>query len=148
MEIPLADLTEKEILLCLKENLRLAAEGCDKLASGDRGTVYIEFRAQMKLIEGCCRQMSGWREDTRWLPFGLKVAEAQQKCGRWIRERQPGWRFKGLGEILRNAYVQALELETKRTGRSGIILPKPAPLIRDSRPVSQIILPPGYNTTH
>lgn len=138
-------LTEPEILGCLKENLRLGAENADKLAAGERGTVYLHFRQNLRLIDGCCRQMAGWREDTRWSPFGVKIRELQQRVGRWLVEKQPGWRFKGAAEILRFAFAQALDLETKKTGKRGIILPdaQPAPTRTQGRPssMSGLILP-------
>lgn len=139
-------LTEREILDCLKENLRLGAESADKLARGERGIVYLEFRSQLTLIDGCCRQMSGWREDTRWSPFGVKIRELQQRVGRWLVEKQPEWKFKGAAEILRYALSQALDLETKKTGKVGMILPKALAVPkREGAPVSMsgLILPPG-----
>lgn len=138
-------LTEAEILGCLKENLKLAAEHADKLAAGERGPLYLQLRDELTLVYGCCRQMAGWREDTRWSPFGVKIKEAQERCGRWLREKQPAWRFKSLAEILRFALAQALDLERKKTGRVGIILPEmlAAPTRTEGRPVS-VILPPGF----
>lgn len=134
----MSELTEREILACLKENLRLGAENADKLAAGERGPIYLHLRRELRLVEGCCRQMSGWREDTRWLPFGMKVVEAQLRCGQWLRSKEPAWRFKGLAEILRHALAQALDLERKKTGRIGMIVPKPfaAPTRTDVRPIS------------
>ena len=119
----MSGLTEREILSRLKESLRTAADSAYQLSRGERGAHYLTLRTHLKLAEGCCRQMAGWREDTRWLPFGLKLAQAQQMCGRWLREKQPGWRFKSLGEILDAAFVQASKLETMKTGKRGIILP-------------------------
>ena len=143
-------LTEQEILDCLKENLRLGAENADKLSRGERGPVYQEFRENLRLVDGCCRQMTGGREDTRWSPFGVKIRELQQRVGRWLVEKEPGWKFKGAGEILRYALAQALELETKKTGKVGAILPKiqAGPTRTQGRPTSMsgLILPPGFNT--
>jgi hypothetical protein len=145
-----APLTEREILDCLKMNLRLGAENADKLSRGERGPVYQEFRENLRLVDGCCRQMSGWREDTRWSPFGVKIRELQQRVGRWLVEKEPGWKFKSAGEILRFAFAQALDLETKKTGKVGAILPKlPTPETRtQGRPssMSGLILPPGFKT--
>ena len=87
--------------------------------------------------------MSAWRADTRWLPFGLKLAQAQQMCGRWLREKQPSWRFKGLAEILACAVVNAKNLETKKTGKLGMILPPPG----YTPPVSEAPMAPGPSST-
>lgn len=135
--------TEREILDCLKENIRLAAENADKLANGERGAVYIHLRHQLGLVYGCTRQMAGWREDTRWLPFGLKVKEAQERCGKWLVAKEPAWRFRGLAEILRFALAAALELERKKTRRVGMILPEmlAAPIRTEGRP---ILVPANY----
>lgn len=139
----MARTTEHEIIECLKENLRLAAENADRLARHERGPVYVDLRRQLKLVEGACRQMAGWREDARWLPFGVKVGDARLRCGKWLRERQPEWRFRGLAEILRFAHTQALDLERKRTGRVGILLPpvQPAPIRTEGR---SILVPSSY----
>lgn len=143
-------LTEREILDCLKENLRLGAENADKLAAGERGTVYLLFRQNLRLVDGCCRQMAGWREDTRWSPFGVKIRELQQRVGGWLVVKEPGWRFKGAAEILRYALAQALDLETKKTRKTGIILPEMqrAPMRTQGRSISMsgLILPPDMRT--
>lgn len=138
-------LTEREIISQLKQSLRLAAEAAARLAAGQRGVEYLTLRENLKLAEGCCRQMSAWRADTRWLPFGLKLAQAQQMCGRWLREKQPAWRFKGLAEILAVAVTQAAQLEQKKTGKIGSILPPPGYV----PPVSEAALPPqpGLSST-
>lgn len=152
-------LTEREVIACLKENFRLAAENCLKLARGERGPIYVSLRAELKLVEGAARQLSALREDTRWLQVGLKVAEAQKRCGDWLRAKEPGWRFEGLAQILVQGLRSAHDLETKATGRRGMILPiaQPAPH-RDHRPVAvgggpmitkvekpKLIIPPGVS---
>lgn len=139
----MAELTEREILDCLKENLRLASEGADALAVGTRGPIYLEFRESMRLVEGACRQMGAWRGDSRWLPFGMKINEALQRCGNWLRSKEPAWRFAGLAEILRVALAQAHDLETKATGHIGVILPKPLPAPTRTEGRS-ILVPDGY----
>lgn len=137
----MSDLTEAEILDCLKTNLKLAEANCIRLSRGERGPIFQSLRANLKLVEGACRQIAQWRGDARWLQVGLKVAEAQKRSGEWLRRRQPGWRFEGLGQIMAQYFRAAHNLETKATGRSGLILPKPliAPH-RETRPVS-VLLP-------
>ena len=143
----MSDLSEVQILGCLRENFRLAAEDCDRLARGERGPVYTRLRRELKLLEGACRQLTYYREDTRWLKVGLQMAQVQERSGRWLRERQPGWRFAKLAEILRAGQKSAEALATKATGKLGVILPEalPAPH-RDTKPVSmsKLILPPGF----
>lgn len=138
-------LTEQEILNRLKESLKEAAVDADRLGNGERGDIYPRFRENLRLVDGCCRQMSGWREDLRWSAFGVYMHELQPRVGRWIVEKQPGWKFKSVAEILRFALAQALGLETKKTGRVGMILPEMASAPRrEGAPVSMggLILPP------
>lgn len=140
----MGSLTEREILDQLKSSLKECADYAYQLSIGKRGPIYPKFVEAMKLAEGACRQAGHWREDARWFPFGLQIHEAQQRCGRWLREKAPAAKFAKLAEILRAALKQANDLETKRTGKVGAVLPiiKPAPF-RDTKPVS-VILPPGY----
>ncbi len=143
-------LSETEVLDCLKSNLRLAAQSCDKLAvSSRKGPTYRQLRDQLRLVEGACRQVAYFRGgDARWLQVGLFMAEAHKRAGDWLRGlKQPdGTRIKvapgqmhplftRLAEVLRSAYSKAEELRTKATNRIGPILPKPGvPPHRDTRP--------------
>lgn len=143
----MAHLQEIQILGCLRENFRLAAEDCDRLARGERGPVYTRLRRELKLLEGACRQLAVYREDTRWLKSGLYMGACQHIAGRWLRERQPGWRFTKLAENLRAGLSSVEKLATAATGKLGIILPEvQAAPHRDTRPISLsgIILPPGF----
>lgn len=142
-------LTEREILDQLKSSLKESADYAYQLSIGKRGPIYPKFMASMKLAEGACRQAGHWREDARWFPFGLQLYEAQQRCGRWLREHQPGSKFAKLAEVLRAALKRANELETKRTGKAGAVLPMLKAPDRDNKPVSMsgLILPPGYQDT-
>jgi hypothetical protein len=161
----MGQLTEVEILDCLKTNLRLAAQSCDRLAvSPKKGPSYSGLRDQLRLVEGACRQLAFWRNgDARWLRIGMFMAEVHRRAGEWLRGiKQPdGTRMKvadghmhplfvKLAENLRAAYVKADELATKRTNRIGPILPQPGPAPhRETRPVGYnrspggIILPSG-----
>ena len=147
-------LQEQEIFDCLKTNLRLAAQSCDKLAVSPRkGPTYKKLRDELRLVEGACRQAAFWRGgDARWLRIGLMMAEAHKRAGDWLRGiKQPdGSRaklasgqmhplFLKLAANLRAAYVKAEEFRTKKTNRIGPILPVPGvPPHRDTRPS-------GYN---
>lgn len=133
-------LTENEIFDCLRTNFRLAAEHCDALAVlPAKGPTYNLFRHELKLIEGACRQASAWREDTRWLPIGLMMHETHQRVGNWLRARQPGILFARMAENLRNLEIAAINMQTKATGRIGMILPDAY-----TRPKSSLILPSNY----
>ena len=146
-------LTENDIFSCLIENFRLAAENADKLAHVPlKGQVYDEFRKQLQLIEGACRQASAWREDTRWLPIGLMIAEVHQRAGDWLRgiKQADGTRVKirdgelhplfvRLADNLRALQTAAEKTRNSKTGRVGMILPAvQAGPHRDTRPVGWI----------
>ena len=150
-------LTESEIFDCMAENLRLAAQDCELLATSPaKGFIYDRYRKELKLVEGACRQASAWREDARWLPIGLQMAECHKRAGEWLRgvvqpdgHRAPipfGQKhplFLRLSEVLRMLLAQVEALRTQATGRSGMILPGAAPLpFRETRQ-HQINLPAG-----
>lgn len=116
--------TEHEITERLKASLRKGAEAAYKLSQGERGFAFLDLTREMKIAETCCRQMAFNREDTRWLPFGLKLSEAQKRAGDWLRAKEPSWRFKGLAEILASFLANLDQLQNKKTGRRGIILPR------------------------
>lgn len=116
-------LTEHEIRDQLKQSLRVAAEAAYKLSQGERGLAYLDLSRELKLAEGCCRQLAQIRGDSRWLGYGLKMAEAQKRCGDWLRAKDPSWRFKGIAEILASFVANLDQLFTKKTGKRGPILP-------------------------
>jgi hypothetical protein len=147
-------LTEAEIFGCMHENLILAAQHAVDLAKlPAQGPTYRTFRDEMLLVEGCCRQASAWREDTRWLQVGLIIADSLQRTGSWLR----GYRVEGregksfysrdlylmLADNLRGIARVIEGLQHDATGKIGMILPEPAQVIRtESRPV-QVITPDG-----
>ena len=136
-------MSERLIILHLKENFRLAAEDCERLAKGERGPIYLQFRRRLKTAEKSCREIGSLRGDARWLQVGLRVAAAQAKCGDFLRSKQPGWRFAGLAQILRQGERSADNLAHRATNRVGLILPKAPEQHRETRPVG-VILPPGF----
>lgn len=132
-------LTEVEIFDRMMSSLKIAAECCDVLAKSSRkGPTYNRLREHLALIEGCCRQASAWREDTRWLGIGMMMAEAHKRAGGWLRGyKDPitGLRVKTevgqmnqlfvmLAANLRGLYDQVQLLKTKKTGTMGAILPE------------------------
>jgi hypothetical protein len=151
-------LTEPEIFSCLAENFKLAAQHCEDLAKLPRkGPTYIKFRAELKLLEGACRQAAYWRQDARWLRIGLFMEEVHKRAGDWLRgyKLPSGQRvthregtihplFMKLADNLRAGQRQAENLRTRKTERTGMILPKAAPAPhRDTRPV-QVLMPDGF----
>jgi hypothetical protein len=147
-------LTEVEIFDAMYDNLQLAAQHAVDLARlPAQGPTYKKFRDEMLMVEGCCRQASAWREDTRWLQVGLIIADALSRTGNWLR----GYRVHGqMGKVFtpRDLYLKLAEnlqgiakviegLRHGATGRMGMILPEIAKEIRtDGRPV-QVMSPGG-----
>lgn len=160
-------LTEVEIFDCLSSNFKLAAELAEDLAKLPlKGVAYDKFRKTLRLIEGACKQASTWREDTRWLRFGLMMAECHKRSGNWLRgvrledgskvkmaDSQTCPFFMGMADALRGLHALAERTKHERTGKIGMILPAPLPAPhRDTRPVGfraprvtsgGIILPDG-----
>ena len=136
-------LTELEIFDCLSANFKLAAEHCDDLAKLPRkGPTYRKLREELKLLEGASRQAAHWRGDARWLQIGLYMEEVHKRAGAWLRgyKLPNGQRvthregtlhplFTKLAENMREGRRAAERLRTARTGRIGLILPKPGTLI-------------------
>jgi len=130
--------TEKQVLECLTDNCRKAAEYSEQLAlSPKRGQIYLKFRECLSLVEGAARQTAYYRGgDARWLTIGLQMAETHKRAGDWLRGvKQPsgGYRpltegqkhplFMKLADNLRKCGKLAEELRTKKTNRIGPILP-------------------------
>jgi hypothetical protein len=144
-------LTEVEIFDCLATNFKLAAELADDLAKLPlKGISYDKFRKTLRLIEGACKQASTWREDSRWLSqIGFAMGECHQRAGNWLRgakledgskvkmsDPQTYEFFRKMAEGLRGLAILAERLKNERTGRMGMILPRPLPgPHRDTIPV-------------
>lgn len=152
-------LTEVEIFDRMLQSFKIAAECADKLAvSSRKGPTYEKLREHLALIEGCCRQASAWRSDTRWLKVGLVAAAAHEKAGGWLRgykDPVTGLRvafaasdhnplFIMLANNLRQLAVVAEDIKLKATGIRGDIMPTmgPAPH-RDNVPVGWRKTPGG-----
>ena len=167
-------ISEHEIWDCLKTNLRLAAEHCDKLASlPAQGPTYQMLLGELRLVEGACRQAAYWREDgggtglppgqpgahgfeairlgetdsAGWLEMAHMMGEVHKRCGGWIRGKYPRQLFTKMAEVLREMLRQLERRWERPTGKVGTILPTmmPGPH-RDTRPVSMngLVLPPGF----
>jgi hypothetical protein len=129
--------TEQDILQRLTDSLKVAAECCDKLATEPRtGANYSRLRKHLKLIEGCARQMTFWRDDARWQLLRGKAATCHEKAGDWLRSYAPRMYFMKLSSALRQLHVDTERLRTQPTGRMGAILPvAPPPPSRSVHPV-------------
>lgn len=138
----MGELTEVEIFDCMYDNLRQAIGACEELATRPlKGPSYVKLRGCLKLIEGCCRQASAWREDTRWLPLGLQMDKAHRLAQEWLLgviDPETGRRrmipegtkhpmFVGLGDLLKYMLTGIEALRKSKTGRTGAILPVPLP---------------------
>ena len=136
---------EGETLRLIRTTCRAVEADCRALAtSPKRGRIYERMRANLRVIEEGCRDMAYNREDARWLPVGLAFEHAHKVSQRWLQYHFPRAMFLKLAENCAALAARCQELETKATGRMGLILPRPLPgPHRETRPV-QLILPPGY----
>ena len=162
-------LTEVEIMDCLQENFRKAAEHCELLASLPmRGPTYELLREELGLIEGAARQAAYWRDDAGgagapigfagthgfealksdmgdpgWLEIAHMMGECHKRAGDWLRGFYPRPLFLKLAAVLRECHRKAELRRTSKTGLRGHRRPpvRPGPH-RDTRPVS-VITPGG-----
>lgn len=150
-------LSEHEIADRMRTALGDAIQASKDLAVKSRiGQPYSRLRDNLALIEGCCRQMSMFRGDARWLPFGVAMATCHQKSGAMLRGHVRHGVFIPWadGVINENFLKLAAELTvikdfldqmvTAKTGTTGPILPPmPAAERRVGAPVSNsgLILP-------
>ena len=133
----MGDLSETEILDCMRTNLRRAAENAEALAlQPKQGPTFECLRTELALVEGCCRQMAAWREDSRWLPIAPMMEEAHQRARVWIVKHYARSAFLKLAANLRALAATCDKLETAKTGRIGMILPETPKLFRENRPVA------------
>lgn len=125
--------TEAEIKQVWRDSLLAAASDCDLLAKlPARGATYQRMVSRLKLAEGAARQMCTWREDARWLPVASIIEQLHQMAGQMIRKHAPGPWFLGVARELRKTITVLDQLENAATGKLGMILPQPLPLIRES----------------
>ena len=118
---------EQEIKDRLKTALREAADDAVLLGLLPmQGPTYDRMRGKLAVAETCCRQMGMWREDARWFGMGIKMEQCHQMTRRWIVGHQPRKMFSLLAEKLREMERSVTMLETRATGRRGIILPEHA----------------------
>ena len=150
-------LTEVEIFDCMTDSLDVAIEQCGILARRSiRGMAYVALRNALRKIEGCCKQASAWREDTRWLNISLVIAECHKRAGDWLRgvkmpdgthikyaDSSMNVLFVKLADNLRALKCLARDTKNLATKRTGMILPEPImPYMRENRRY-RVVLPPG-----
>ena len=133
----LADKTEPEIFSLMRAHLRSAISHCRGLAMLPlQGPTFIRLRAEMKEIEELCRQAGYYRDDARWFRIGLVWEQIHQQSRLWIHHHHPRANFIWLAERCEALDKAVDDLQTKATGRLGMILPKPVKEVRtEGRPV-------------
>lgn len=157
----MGSLTETEIFDCMAENLRLAIGHARELAVSPRkGPGFIALRAELKLVEGACRQAAVWRQDSRWYPIGMMMEDVHQRAKEWLRgvvDPETGQRrmipegvkhplFSKLADNLEALLAKIDELRTRATGRMGMILPGSLPgPHRQTRDAYGVLLPDGMS---
>lgn len=154
----MSDLSELEVIDRLQTSLRESIQAAEILAvSPKKGPTYGKLREHLKLVEGSVRQLSVFRQDTRWLDIGRNVEKCHQMAKEWIagiKDPMTGRRiyisqasqfkrFSMLAATLKGIYALAEHWRTTRTGRIGMILPDmPTATRRIGAPV-QVALPEG-----
>lgn len=135
-------ITETEILSKYRQSLKEARDQCVELGRhadpaiiAPRGWRYTKLKKAVTELEGCCRQMSHWRADARWVRLGIQFGKMLQLIQRMFVGQR--WlEFRRLIEVLDLHMRHCEELATGKTGRverQGAILP--------SRPSDWIITP-------
>lgn len=123
-------LSEQEIVSKFNQGLREGRDACHWLAKNadpewlaPRGRHYRLLKTALAELEGCARQMSAMRDDTRWLPLGILYgAKAARLAQKYFTNLQ--WaKFGELAKLFDVGLARMEELQ-KKTGTTGPILPK------------------------
>lgn len=134
----MSNLTELEIIDCLRDNLRKAEQHCRDLAFlPAQGPTYTALREENGLIEGASRQLAAFRGDARWALFAVEIMSFQQRLGDCIRSHHARKIFLRFAEMMAFFLKKSEELRTAKTGKRGSIVPKPRARgkHRETRPV-------------
>jgi hypothetical protein len=148
-------LQESEVVDRIRTSLREAIDASKTLAIASwRGVAYEKLRTHLGLVEGACRQLAIFREDYRWLNFGMRMAICIHIT--WTMGHQNEWFIKLAAELTYIADVLD-KLVTAKTERTGPILPVPqddgramGERAREVRPQGKrgsLIVPPKYRRT-
>ena len=134
-------LTEAEIKDMWRSSMLAAASDCSLLQTlPAQGATFVRLRENLKLAEGACRQMGHWREDSRWIYLAPQLENLHQMARMMIVSHYARQLFTKLEITLRKIVAGAHDLETKKTGKVGMILPDTSRgPHRDTKPVSVII---------
>lgn len=135
----MSDLTENEILACHVQALKDAKGACELLGKNamqgylaPRGHNYGNLQRALKALEGSARQMTHFREDTRWLKLGILYAKVMRLAQAKFVGQQ--WdEFNKMMPIFDKGLRNMDALKNNRTGRMGMILP--------SQPTDWLVLP-------
>ena len=125
----MTDLSETEILDRHKQSLGEAHRACQELARFQdpdhralRGIHYIRLKDALEKLEGSARQMGPYRGDARWTRLGAIYGKLISKIqGQYVQERW-SW-FGSLMPLFENGQRAVLDLATRKTGKTGLILP-------------------------
>lgn len=117
-------ISEVEIKDRLRQSLKEAASDARLLGILPmQGPTYEKMRENFALAETCCRQLGHYREDARWFQQALVMERAKEMTRRWITTHQKRNLFPMLAEKLEEMARVVGLLETRKTGRVGIIMP-------------------------
>ena len=127
-----------------RSSMLAAASDCSLLQTlPAQGATFVRLRENLKLAEGACRQMGHWREDSRWIYLAPQLENLHQMARVMIVSHYARQLFTKLEITLRKIVSAADDLENKKTGKVGMILPDTSHgPHRDTRPV-QVKSPGG-----
>jgi hypothetical protein len=139
--------TEQEAFDLLKTSLRGAIDDCKEIGSQVwSGEQYLRLTKRLKAVENCCRAIGTMRQDARWFPLTIMLAQVQERARRWLTPAtvETKKHFPTLAAKLEQLLDTVGKLEKGRPPKLGLILPKPQAHVRAAgdRPM-QVILPNG-----
>lgn len=132
-------LTEQEIVDRHVQALGEARRACQALGRNadpeyiaPRGKHYGDLKRALDHLEGSCRQLAHYRADARWLRLGVLYAKAMRAAQAKFVGQRWGY-FNELIKLFENGLRQMDDLQTRKTGQLGAILP--------ARPADWLVLP-------
>lgn len=123
-------LSEQEVITKFQQSLCEGRDACLWLARNadpewlaPRGRHYRLLKTALSELEGCARQLSAFRDDTRWLPLGILYGAKAARLAQTYFVQLKWVKFKDLAQVFDVGLARMEELQ-KKTGRIGPILPK------------------------